>query len=32
MNNKSTKKKIIDYQYDIGAFKRLIYDVIPNNS
>lgn len=31
MKNKSTKKKIIDYQYDIGAFKRLIYEVIPNN-
>lgn len=31
MKNKSTKKKIIDYQYDLGAFKRLIYETIPNN-
>ncbi len=31
MKNKSTKKKIIDYQYDLEAFKRLIYETIPNN-
>ena len=32
MNNKTTKKKIIDYTFDFDNFKRLIYDVIPNNN
>lgn len=31
MSKKTTKKKIIDYQFDFDLFKKLIYDVIPNN-
>lgn len=32
MKDKTTKKKIIDYTFDFDNFKRLIYDVIPNNN
>lgn len=32
MKNKTTKKKIIDYTYDFDEFKRLNYELIPNNN
>ncbi len=28
MSKKTTKKKMIDYMYDLSLFKRLIYEVL----
>lgn len=31
MAKKTTKKKMIDYMYDLSLYKKLIYDILPNN-
>lgn len=32
MAKKSTKKKMIDFMTDLDLFRKLVYEVIPDNA